>query len=69
MRKPKPEAIYLARRIAHRNRLEGAGLSAETADKWLTAWEAEARRRGLDPREARFWDAAEVWIAERRRSR
>jgi hypothetical protein len=68
-RKPSPEAIFLARRFAHRNRLEGAGMSAETAESWLTAWEGEARRRGLDTREAAFWDPAEDWIAEQRRGR
>jgi truncated hemoglobin YjbI len=63
-RKPSSEGLYLARRIAHRNRLEGAGLSAETADRWLTAWEAEARERGLDPRSGDFWTDAEGWIAD-----
>jgi hypothetical protein len=54
MRKPNPEAVFLARRIAKRNRLEARGMSAELADQWLTAWEAEARQRGLDPRAARL---------------
>jgi hypothetical protein len=66
--RPNPEGIYLARRIAHRNRLEALGTSAEVADQWLTAWEAEARQRGLDPRAATFWDGAEDWFAEQRRS-
>ena len=68
MRKPSPEGIYLARRIAHRNRLEARGISAEVADQWLTAWEAEARQLGLDPRVAAFWDGAEEWIGEQRRA-
>lgn len=54
MRKPNPEAIYLAGRIAHQNRLEGRGMSPEVAEHWLTAGEAEARQRGLDPRPARL---------------
>jgi hypothetical protein len=27
-------------------------MTAEVADQWLAAWEAEARQRGLDPRAA-----------------
>jgi hypothetical protein len=66
-RKPSPEGILLARRIAHRNRLEATGMSPEVIDEWLTAWEAEARQRGLDPRTSDFWTDAEAWIADQRR--
>jgi hypothetical protein len=66
VRKPSREGIYLARRIAQRNRLEGRGMSSDVVEAWLAAWEAEARQRGLDPREGRFWDGAEDWIADQR---
>jgi hypothetical protein len=69
MRKASPEAIYLARRIAVRNSLQGQGVSESAAEQWLTAWEAEARSQGLDPRAAAFWEPADGWIAEQRRSR
>jgi hypothetical protein len=68
-RRASPEALFPARRIARRNRLEATGMSREVVDEWLTAWEAEARQRGLDPREGAFWDDAEDWIAEQLRGR
>jgi hypothetical protein len=68
-RKPSAEGLYLARRIAQRNRLETTGLSLAAIDRGLTAWEAEARQRGLDPRGSDFWTDAEGWIAERRTGR
>jgi hypothetical protein len=36
--------------------------------RWLDAWEAEARGRGLDARGHEFWDPAYDWIMERARS-
>jgi hypothetical protein len=42
-------------------------MSVATIDEWLTAWETEARRRGLDPRTSDFWNDAEGWIAGQRR--
>ena len=68
-RKPSPEGLYLARRIAHRSRLERTGMSLAVIHEWLTASEAEARQRGLDPRTGEFWTDAEAWIAEQRRAR
>ncbi len=44
-------------------------MSAEVIDEWLTAWEAEARQRGLDPRTSEFWTDSEDWITEQRRAR
>jgi hypothetical protein len=45
-RRVSPEAIFLARRIAHRNRLEGTGVSPEVIDQWLTAWEGRLTGAG-----------------------
>jgi hypothetical protein len=44
-------------------------MSEEVAERWLVAWEAEARSRGLDARTGAFWDPAYDWIAEQRRVR
>jgi len=38
--------------------LTGSGMSLETADRWLDAWELEATGRGL-ARDAASWQAAE----------
>jgi hypothetical protein len=37
MRKPSPEAIYLARRIAHWNRLESRGVSPDSRSMGVAA--------------------------------
>jgi hypothetical protein len=67
MRKPDPLRIFAARRIAHGNRLVGEGVSEEVSERWLVAWEAEARSRGVDARTGAFWDPAYEWITEQRR--
>jgi hypothetical protein len=66
MRKPDPLRIFAARRVGIRNRLLGEGVSDEMAERWLTAWEAEARSRLLDARTGAFWEPAYEWIAEQR---
>ena len=67
-RRSTPERIDRARHAATRSRLIGEGVTEETADAWLAAWEAQAADVGLD-RGAAYWDAAWEWIAEQRRSR
>jgi hypothetical protein len=67
-RRPDPARIDEARRAGNRNRLMGEGVTEETADAWIAAWEAEAARRGLK-RGQEFWQAGWGWIAAERRRR
>jgi hypothetical protein len=67
-RRPDPERIDQARRAANRNRLIGEGVTEETADAWIAAWEAQAAQDGLE-RGSAYWQAGVEWIAEQRRSR
>lgn len=68
-RRSDPERLYLAHRAGHASRLRSqAKLSEEQAERWLTAWEAEAALRGLDRRSGEFWARAWDWIAEQRGS-
>jgi hypothetical protein len=41
-------------------------MGRETAERWLAAWERQARRTGLNSRTLAFWDGAWAWIAEER---
>jgi hypothetical protein len=68
MRRSIPERLYQARR-AERNHMLGQGVPEDRAETLLTAWEAEARTRGLDPARAAFWQTARGWIAGQRRRR
>ena len=36
------------------------------AERWIVAWEAEARAQGRDARETAFWDGAAAWIEEQK---
>ena len=68
-RRADPERLDLAHRAGHLSRLVSQGkLSPEAAEQWLTAWETEAARRGLDRRSELFWRPAWDWIAEQRGS-
>jgi len=49
-----------------RDELIAAGLSVERADALCSAWEAEARRLGVDTHIADFWTLGSVWIREHR---
>jgi hypothetical protein len=63
-----PKRIYIARRSALLTRLVGvARISPESAERWVTLWEAEASRRGLDGRTDEWWRPAWEWIADERR--
>ena len=46
----------------------GEGATAETADAWIAAWEAEAAHTGVVPGTAAYWDAGCEWIQSNRRS-
>jgi hypothetical protein len=59
-------AWYRAQRYGIVRRLQHARLTAETAERWVSAWEEEARRRGLDASTPDWWRSAWEWIAEQR---
>ena len=63
-----PERIDEARRAATRSRLIGEGVTEETADAWIAAWEAKAAEDGLE-RGSAYWEAGWDWIAEQRQHR
>jgi hypothetical protein len=67
-RRADPERILQARRAAIRNTLTGSGMSLETAERWLDAWELEATGREL-PRDADYWTTGAAWIAAERAAR
>jgi hypothetical protein len=65
-RRSTTESIDQARRAATRNRLIGDGVTEQTADAWIAAWEAHAGHEyGLE-RGSDYWDAGWMWIAEQR---
>ena len=64
-RRPDPLRIYAARRAGLLTRLRAeARISEYTAEHWITAWESEARLRGLDGRTTDWWEDAWGWIAD-----
>lgn len=66
-RRPDPLRLYLSHRASLTRRLVGEGaMGRETAERWLAAWERQARRTGLNSRTLAFWDGAWAWIAEER---
>ena len=67
-RRSTPERLEAARRAAVRNRLIGEGVTEETADAWIAAWEAKAAEDGLE-RGSAYWQAGWDWIAEQRQHR
>jgi hypothetical protein len=61
-RQPDPERIHTARRAAIRNVImQSRGLDVDVAERWCSAWEAEAALEGLEQGEA-YWDAGKAWI-------
>jgi hypothetical protein len=61
-----PLWIFAAQRAGLAGRLTSYGrLSPASADRWIDAWQAEAKSRGLDARGHEFWDPAYDWIIER----
>ena len=61
------ERLDAARRAAVRASLIGEGVTPETADAWIAAWEAKAAEDGLE-RGSAYWQAGWDWIdAERER--
>lgn len=65
-RRRSPEALFVARRMGLAGRLTSAGMLEHVAERWIVAWEAEARARGVDARTPAFWDGAAAWIEQRR---
>jgi hypothetical protein len=54
---------YLTQRVGIVRRLLDADVPAAAAERWVAAWEEEAERRGLDPRDGEWWRSAWGWIA------
>ena len=64
-RRATPENLSAAHRAALTARLVAeVRILPETAERCVAAWEAEARRRGLDARTPEWWRPAWEWIAE-----
>jgi hypothetical protein len=57
------KTIEANRRLIHDELVE-RGIPALAADAWCAAWEAEAKRLGIDGRVADFWTLGSVWIRE-----
>jgi hypothetical protein len=58
-RSPDPLRIFAAQRAGPFARLTSEGrLSSASADRWINAWQAEAKSRGLDARGHEFRDPA-----------
>jgi hypothetical protein len=64
-----PERLYIAHRMGLVGRLVSVTrINEHSAERWVTAWEAEAARRGLDRRIGhQWWDPGWNWIADQRR--
>ena len=66
-RRADPERLYVAHRLGLAVRLvREAHVRAETAERWISAWESEALQRRLDARTADWWEPAWEWIREQR---
>jgi hypothetical protein len=68
-RRADSERIHEAKRAAVRANLTDIGMSLETADRWLDAWELEAAGRGLSRDEWLYWELGQAWIAAERAAR
>jgi len=68
-RRSTPERIFQARRAATRNGLTDYGMPVEIAEAWCDEWQDEAERQGLERLTSAYWDDADKWIAEQRKSR
>lgn len=66
-RRSSPEALFVARRMGLAGRLVADGMLEHVAERWIKAWEADARARGFDARTPVFWDGAPAWIGEHAR--
>ena len=63
-----PDRIYQAQRAGIFMRLVSAErLDQLDAEHWLTRWEREAERLGLDRFSTDFWAMGRDWIAEQQR--
>lgn len=68
-RRSTPEALFLARRMGLAGRLTSGGMLDHVAERWIVAWEVQARAQGRDARETTFWDGAATWIDDQRTRR
>jgi hypothetical protein len=67
MTRANQQRLYEAHRASLLQRLiSGGRMSAEKAEHWVTAWEVEAARRGMDYRSDLFWRPAWDWLAKQR---
>jgi hypothetical protein len=66
-RRPDRDRIAAAREAAVRARLVSTGQLPARADELLAEWRVQARGRGLDDRDRRYWDEAWPWLEGRLR--
>jgi len=68
-RRADPGRIYQARRAATFAILtQTRAIDELDAEHWMTRWEREAERQGLDRFSADFWAERRDWIEENRRA-
>jgi hypothetical protein len=60
----RPPDRYQITRYGIIRRLLHARVSEAAAERWVVAWEQEARQRGLDPRSDDWWRPAWQWISD-----
>lgn len=66
-RRGDPERIYQAQRAGILGRLtQSERVSAQDAERWISAWERHAEAIGLHRGVLGFWDSGWEWIAEQR---
>ena len=63
-RRADPERIFTARRMAVRNTLASEGMSVDTAEAWLIAWQGEGARLELDRMGSEYWTLGLAWVHE-----
>jgi len=68
-RRADPERIYQAQREGNKQRLMAGGLSPESAEAWIAAWEKKATDDDVVARGSGFWDSCWEWIAAERQTR
>jgi hypothetical protein len=62
-----PDLVYAANRDGLTSRLiRETRIRPESVEHFVSAWESEARRRGLDRLTRAWWEPAWDWIVEHR---
>jgi hypothetical protein len=54
-RRANPDRIFTARRAAVRKRLMAEGMTEQTAEAWVDAWEREVDARRIDRQNPDYW--------------